>query len=65
MRPGDELPIDSRALVPGQLVADVIMKPPLTALLEQARARGLAIHPGHHMMDGQIAAVAEFFGLPS
>ena len=59
----DDLPFDPAALKPGTIVAEVLMKPPVTRLLEVALARGLAIHEGAHMLDQQIALMFRFFGL--
>ena len=42
LRPDDPLPMEIAALRPGALVADVIMKPPVTALLTAAAASGFA-----------------------
>ncbi|MFA7437508.1 shikimate dehydrogenase [Castellaniella sp.] len=66
MRPGDPLPLDAARLRPGTLVAEVIMKPRETALLQAARARGCEIHHGHHMLAQQVALIARFLcgGVP-
>jgi shikimate 5-dehydrogenase len=34
----------------------------VTPLLKAAQAKGCRIQPGQHMLDGQVAAVAAFFG---
>ena len=60
----DPLPFDPGALSPGTLVCDIIMKPKDTALLQAAKARGLRIHHGHHMLDAQIPMYLKFFGIP-
>jgi shikimate dehydrogenase len=62
MAPADPLPVDAAAIDPAMLVVDVIMKPDVTPLLKAAQAKGCQIVPGRHMLDGQVAAVAEFFG---
>ncbi len=62
MRPGDPLPFDPRRLPPSTLVVDVITKPVITPLLEQARQSGHRIHPGSHMHAGQAIEAARFFG---
>lgn len=64
MRTDDPLPVDPARLRPGMLVADAIMKPPVTRLLREAEKRGCRIQPGAHMLDGQFAAMLDFFGLP-
>jgi shikimate dehydrogenase len=45
------------------LVVDIVLKPPWTPLLDAAKARGCATHSGIHMLEGQVDAVTEFFGL--
>ena len=62
MRAGDPLPIDPARIAPGSLVVDVILKPPISALLRAAQARGCAIQPGRAMLEGQVEAVLGFFG---
>ncbi len=63
MSPDDPFPVDPAALDPSMLVVDVIMKPETTPLLKAAQARGCRIQPGRHMLEGQVAAVAAFFGV--
>lgn len=60
MRPGDALPLDVTRLDPSTLVAEIIMKPPMTALLLAARERGCVIHEGRHMLDAQADLMARF-----
>lgn len=60
MRPEDPLPVDADLLQPGMLVAEIIMKPELTPLLEQARQRQCSIHYGRHMLDRQVELIAQF-----
>jgi shikimate dehydrogenase len=64
LQPGDPLPFDPSRLAAETIVCDIIMKPKDTALLEAARARGLRVHYGHHMLDAQIAMYLRFLGLP-
>ncbi len=40
------------------------MKPAETALLKAAKARGLAVHPGIHMLATQVEMYREFFRIP-
>lgn len=63
MSPADPYPVDPAALDPAMLVVDVIMKPDVTPLLRAAQAKGCRIVPGRHMLDGQVATVAAFFGI--
>ncbi len=60
MRPDDPLPLDVARLDPQTLVAEIIMKPELTRLLEAARQRGCRIHYGRHMLDCQVDLMARF-----
>ena len=59
----DALPVDARLLTPDMLVAEVVMLPETTALLEAAAARGCRIHHGRHMLDAQIRLMAAFMGV--
>jgi len=63
MAPGDPLPIALDRVGPGCIVGDVVVHPRLTKLLTAARERGCFVQPGVHMMDAQIAPMAEFLGL--
>ncbi|MEU1073467.1 MULTISPECIES: shikimate dehydrogenase [unclassified Streptomyces] len=63
MRPDDPLPFEPGGLPAGAVVADIIMKPPRTALLERAALLGRLAHPGTHMLDHQLDAYREFFRL--
>lgn len=60
MRPEDPLPVDVGLLQPDVLVAEIIMKPELTPLLDQARQRRCPIHYGRHMLDRQVDLMARF-----
>ncbi|WP_198087822.1 shikimate dehydrogenase [Variovorax sp. E3] len=64
MKPDDPLPLDPAALPAGTLVVDVIMQPAETPLLRHAAQRGLPVHPGRPMLDHQLPAYLDFFGLP-
>jgi shikimate dehydrogenase len=59
----DALPVDARLLTPDMLVAEVVMLPETTALLEAAAAHGCRVHHGRHMLDEQIRLMAEFMGV--
>lgn len=63
MHPGDPLPIDIDRLRPGTIVAEIIMSPPRTELMEAAEARGAVAHPGLPMLTSQLDMVLDFFGL--
>ncbi|MCG5077458.1 shikimate dehydrogenase family protein [Paraburkholderia tagetis] len=63
MRAGDTLPIDLTDAGPQTVVADLIMKPAETGLLAAAKARDLATHPGRHLLENSIEAMAAFLRL--
>lgn len=60
MRPDDALPLDVNLLDARTLVAEIIMKPAETPLLQVAKQRGCPIHAGRHMLDAQAALMARF-----
>ncbi|WP_417721579.1 shikimate dehydrogenase family protein [Salipiger sp.] len=59
LQESDALPLDPEALHPGMTVAEVIAQPEVTALLRAAEARGVAVHSGMRMIEGQVSAIAE------
>lgn len=63
MRPEDGLPFELDRLGVDTIVAEVIMQPAITPLLEAARERGLAIQPGKAMLDQQLTLIADFLGV--
>jgi shikimate dehydrogenase len=63
LRDADPLSFDPARLRTSTIVADVIMKPPTTRLLQAAEAHGCRIHRGHHMLDHQVELYADFLGL--
>ncbi|MBC8718559.1 shikimate dehydrogenase [Ochrobactrum sp. Marseille-Q0166] len=60
LKPDDPLPLAVEDVDPGAVVAEVIMQPEYTALLQHARARGLTVHPGHAMLEGQLSEMFDF-----
>lgn len=60
LRPDDALPLDTTRLHSSQIVAEIIMQPPETALMSAARAHGCRVHPGLPMLTSQIALMAAF-----
>lgn len=60
---GDPFSFDLATVAPGALVAEVIMMPAVTALLQAAQAAGHPVHGGTHMLDGQLDEMMSFFGL--
>ncbi|GGO83868.1 shikimate dehydrogenase [Marinobacterium nitratireducens] len=63
MRATDPLPLDADKLTAGQVVADMIMAPPVTPLLSQARATCCTVVEGHKALLGQAMAISRFFGM--
>jgi shikimate dehydrogenase len=60
MKPGDALPVEARLLQPPMVVAEVVMQPDVTPLLEAAAGRGCATHRGIHMLMQQVPILADF-----
>jgi shikimate dehydrogenase len=63
MAPDDPVPISLDGIDSSAVVADVVVHPLMTRLLQAAAERGCFTQPGVHMMDGQITPMAEFLGL--
>jgi shikimate dehydrogenase len=61
MRQEDPLPLDPKLLSPEMLVAEVVMKPPVTAFLQVAKARGCRIQLGEAVMLYQLDTQVAFF----
>lgn len=60
LRPGDVLPLDANRLASHQIVAEIIMQPAHTPLLQAAQAMGCRIHLGAPMLASQIELMAAF-----
>ena len=60
MHPGDPMPLDPALLSPAMTVAEVVMKPPVTAFLQAARDLGCRIQLGEAVMLYQLDAMADF-----
>ncbi|UUX50021.1 shikimate dehydrogenase [Nisaea acidiphila] len=58
----DPLPLDGSLLRADLLVAEIIMIPERTKLLEAAIEKGAKVHYGRHMLDHQIELIGEFLG---
>jgi shikimate dehydrogenase len=54
---------DVSRLQPNQIVAEIIMTPALTPLLEFAQAKGCRIQYGLPMLECQIEMMADFMGV--
>jgi shikimate dehydrogenase len=63
MKESDPLPMNLDDLVPEQVVAEIIMKPELTAMLKVAQERGCKIHYGLPMLRSQADLMIQFMGV--
>lgn len=61
LNPDDPLPLDLATLAPETVVAEVVMNPPVTALLEAAGARGHPVVLGENIFVHQLDKMAAFF----
>ncbi|MER1966283.1 shikimate dehydrogenase [Castellaniella sp. GW247-6E4] len=61
LRLTDPLPFDPLALAGNTLIADIIMKPRETRLLQLAEGRGMPVFYGEHMLSHQIEMYRRFF----
>jgi shikimate dehydrogenase len=57
------LPVEVSRVSGTAIVADVVMVPKLTPLLQAAQVRGLGIVRGREMLPQQVEAIANFFGM--
>lgn len=55
----DPMPLEPALLNPGMTVAEVVAHPEFTPLLQAARARGVEVHSGLRMIEGQVGVIAE------
>jgi shikimate dehydrogenase len=60
---GDPLPFKLDRLAAAAVVAEVVMAVEMTPLLTAAKTRGHPVHPGRHMLDGQLDQIARFLGV--
>ena len=60
MRAGDPLPVDVARLAATTFVGDVVTIPPLTPLIEAARARGCPTVTGTQMFERVCDRMVEF-----
>jgi len=56
----DKLPCALDSAGPQTVIADIIMIPPLTHWMDEARKKGLKIHAGRHMLDYQRDLISAF-----
>lgn len=57
----DTLPLDTKLLLPGMTIAEVIAQPETTQLLSIAKTLGVETHSGIHMIKGQVGLIADHF----
>jgi shikimate dehydrogenase len=62
MKPDDPLPLDLRGMGPSHVLFDIVPKPDVTVLMQEARSRGVVTIGGKRMIEGQARAIANFFG---
>ncbi|WP_134740699.1 shikimate dehydrogenase [Nocardioides sp. 503] len=60
LRAGDPLPADVSRMSPGAAVAEIVIEPRTTPLLEAALARGMRVSYGQSMLEGQFDLVRAF-----
>ena len=63
LKPNDPLPIAPDTLASNTIVAEVVMKPERTALIDAAASKGCPVHLGRHMLEAQVRLLAEFLGV--
>jgi shikimate dehydrogenase len=64
LKTDDPLPIDSSKLGATQLVAEVVMQPERTPLIEAAERAGAAVHPGRAMLEAQLGIIFDVLSAP-
>jgi shikimate dehydrogenase len=63
MQPGDALPFGEAVIERSALVAECVVAPEMTQLLEIARRRGRAIHTGVPMLEAQLEMLLRFMSV--
>ena len=63
MKPTDELPMSQETIENSDLIAECVIAPEITALLEAAQQRGRSIHTDVPMLASQLALMLEFMGV--
>lgn len=64
MKPGDALPFSASVIQRSTLVAECVIAPEMTALLQAASAEGKSVHTGVPMLQGQLRLMLQFMGVP-
>lgn len=63
MKPGDELPLPEVLIDRSRLVADCVLAPEISPLLDLARKKGKVIHTGVPMLAAQMKRMLTFMGV--
>ena len=63
MKPGDELPMPETLIDRSSLVAECVITPEVTALLDVAKRKGRQVHTGVPMLAAQIDLMLSFMGV--
>ena len=62
MREGDDLPIPNETIRRCSLVAECVIAPEMTRLLQTAKDLGCRVHAGVHMLTSQMKMMLQFMG---
>ena len=62
MQPNDALPLSESVIERSALVAECVVAPEMTRLLQVAQQRGCAIHTGVPMLEAQLELILAFMG---
>lgn len=63
MKPGDELPMSREIIQTSAVIAECVIAPEMTRLLEVAKEAGRAIHTGVPMLAAQMNLMLQFMGV--
>jgi shikimate dehydrogenase len=63
MEPDDDVPFSDATIARSALVAECVVAPEMTRLLEVAQQRGCAIHTGVPMLEAQLDMLLRFMGV--
>jgi len=63
MRPSDGLPLNAAVIPRCGVVAECVIAPEMTPLLQLAQQHGCAVHKGIHMLQAQIDELLAFMGI--
>jgi shikimate dehydrogenase len=63
MKPEDRLPMEETLIDRTSLVAECVIAPEITALLEVAKRKGCQVHTGVPMLSAQVNLMLDFMGV--